>query len=202
MRSLSRARWPSPRAAFPPGRACTRSTGTRRPGTKFRRASPRLKGKQAAELGFRDGPGRDRTRLQIAIFHARGGTGQGTPRARTAARGTLDTPGRARSAGPGGRSDVELSADLAGECKVDLTVSRHHRASAAGPCPARVVPALVDLPAALSAQVALELAALQAAIVRWSCSRSRSSSSLGGSGDSISRSASMTFARASSRVRP
>ena len=37
--------------------------------------------------------------------------------------------------------------------------------------PARVIPSFVDLPATLSAQVALEVATLHAAIVKWSCSR-------------------------------
>jgi hypothetical protein len=68
--------------------------------------------------------------------------------------------------GPGRRSDVQLSADLAGESEVDLAVSGDHRAGTVRAGPAGVVPAFVDPAAALSAQVALELAALHAAIVR------------------------------------
>jgi hypothetical protein len=82
------------------------------------------------------------------------------------ARGAPDTSGRVRSAGSGRRTDLELSADLAGEGEVDLTVSGHHGTGAARAGPTRVVPAFVDLPATLSTQVALELAALHAAIVR------------------------------------
>jgi hypothetical protein len=82
------------------------------------------------------------------------------------ARGAPDTPGRTWSAGSGRRTDLELSADLACESEVDLAVSRDHRTSTARACPTGVVSAFVDLPAALSAQVTLELAALHAAIVR------------------------------------
>jgi len=102
----------------------------------------------------------------------------------------------------GGRRYTELCADLACEAEVDLTVPRYDGAEAARAGPAGVICSLVDLPAALSAQVALEIAALHAAIVRCSCSRSRRSSSPAGSGESISRSASITFARASARVWP
>jgi hypothetical protein len=55
------------------------------------------------------------------------------------------------SAGPGRRSYVQLSADLAGESEVDLAVPRDHRAGTVRAGPAGVVPAFVDLPAALSA---------------------------------------------------
>ena len=50
--------------------------------------------------------------------------------------------------------------------------------------------------------MALKVAPLHTPIVRWSGSRSRRSSSVLGSGESIKRRASITFALASSRVRP
>ena len=60
--------------------------------------------------------------------------------------------------------------------------------------------AFVNEPAAVLAQVTLQLAPLHAAIV--SCSGSLSDGGASGSGVSIRRSASITLARASSRVRP
>jgi len=55
---------------------------------------------------------------------------------------------------------------------------------------------LVDRAAPVSAQMALQVATLHAAIVKCSCSRSRRSPARVGSGESISRSASITFERA------
>jgi hypothetical protein len=61
---------------------------------------------------------------------------------------------------------AELGADLASQSEVDLAVTRYHRASTAGSCPASVIRALVDLPAVPSAQMMLQITALHAAIVR------------------------------------
>src|SRR4051812_45474922 len=107
------------------------------------------------------------------------------------------------SAAAGGRRRRELAADLACQPEVDLPVARDDGSRSCGACPAGVVGALVDAPATLLDEVSLQVAELHAAMVRWISSRSRvSSSSAVGSGESISRKASSTFARASSRVRP
>ena len=106
------------------------------------------------------------------------------------------------SAASGGRWYAELSADLASEGVVDLAVARDYGARSFRACPAGVACAFVDRCASVSAEMALEVTAFHAAIVRCSRSRSRWSSALAGSGESISRSASMTLERASSRVRP
>ncbi len=73
----------------------------------------------------------------------------------------------------GGRRHVELCADLAREAEVDLTMACHDGAGASRAAPTRMVRALVDLPAVVSPQVALQITAFHAAIVRCSCSRSR-----------------------------
>jgi len=86
--------------------------------------------------------------------------------------------------------------------RVDLAMARHDRSCALGADPPSVVSALVHLTAVISAEMTLQIASLHAAIVRCSASRSRRSPASLGSGESISRSASMTFVRASSRVRP
>lgn len=72
-----------------------------------------------------------------------------------------------------GRRDLQLPTNLAGEPVIDLAVARHYRACSLGTSPAGVVSALVNLTATLRAKVALKLAALHAAIVRCSASRSR-----------------------------
>ncbi|MCY7301843.1 MAG: hypothetical protein LH654_02185 [Thermoleophilia bacterium] len=95
------------------------------------------------------------------------------------------TEGRAHSspsprtfcvASGGSALDATGEADLAGrtsapcphahEAEVDLTMAGHDGAGAVGAGPARVVRALVDLPAVVSPQVALQIVALHAAIVR------------------------------------
>lgn len=113
-----------------------------------------------------------------------------------------DASAPASSAGTGWWCDLELSTDLSRQYEVDLTMTRDYGASAAGSSPTAVISTFVDVMAAVSAQMALEIAALHAAIVRCSGSRSRRSSASRGSGESIKRSASITFARASSRVCP
>ena len=96
----------------------------------------------------------------------------------------------------------QLPADLARQSIVDLAMARHNRSCALGTDPSSVVSALVHLAAAMSAEMTLQIAPLHAAIVKCSASRSRRSPASLGSGESISRSASITFVRASSRVRP
>jgi hypothetical protein len=71
------------------------------------------------------------------------------------------------------RRHLELAADLARQSVVDLAVPRNDRSLALRTGLPRVVPALIDLPAPVSAQVALQIAALHAAIVKCSASRSR-----------------------------
>lgn len=108
----------------------------------------------------------------------------------------------ALSADRAGR-ECPAAADRAGEPVVDLAMTWHGGAAwAVGRAPLAVVGAFVDQLAAVLAQVFLKVAALHAAIVSCSGSLVSPGPSEVGSGLSMRRSASMTFARASSRLCP
>ena len=96
-----------------------------------------------------------------------------------------------------GRRDLQLPADLARQAITDLAVARDRRPLAMRARPTRVIAALVDRASAVPTGMTLELAPLHAAIVSCRVSRSRLSFSSPGSGESIRRSASRTFSRAS-----
>lgn len=109
----------------------------------------------------------------------------------------------ARSARTARDGNAQLLADRPGEPVVDLAMTWHGGAArAVGRAPLAVVGAFVDQLAAVLAQVFLKVAALHAAIVSCSGSLVSPGPSEVGSGLSMRRSASMTFARASSRVCP
>src|SRR3990172_5036582 len=110
-----------------------------------------------------------------------------------------------RSARPGRRWDVEVGADLACQSEVDLTVARHCGRALGVEAPEAVVAALPQQSYAVSAQMALEVAALHAPMTSSSGSLSAPSVTSGRPpkrSSRIPRRASITFARASSRARP
>src|SRR5450755_1574048 len=108
----------------------------------------------------------------------------------------------------GRRGDVEVFADPANGAGLDLAVAGDGGdplALGSADRPHAVSGSLAQRLGAVSAQMTLELAALHAAIVSSSESLSAGSGSSGGDPNrtaSSSLSASITFSRASSRVRP
>jgi hypothetical protein len=112
---------------------------------------------------------------------------------RCSPRAGLAAPGAVRSA---------VAGPLLGGVAGHAAACRYRPVQRSSRAVASVVRTFVDQATSLGAQMALEVAALHAAIVRCNRSRSRESSASAGSGESISRNASMTFPRASARVRP
>src|SRR3954447_3434557 len=107
-----------------------------------------------------------------------------------------------------GRRDLECLADGAHRPELDLAVTRHGGDALrlrAADHPDAVTAALADQLCAVLAQVTLQRGALHAAIVNSTESLSPSSATSGGEPNRYartSRSASITFSRASSRVLP
>lgn len=103
----------------------------------------------------------------------------------------------------GGRRNAELAANRPNKSRADLSVSREGRDLGVWTSPLCVL-GTAYLSAAVRSEVALKVAALHAAAVNRRCSRSASAVSPASSSSGVSTvlSASRTFSRASSRVRP
>src|SRR5262249_2123378 len=162
-------------------------------------------------FGF-DGPAWIRTRLLIAVFsspwvhrwgHAANAYGRVWIRLTRLI--ALAHARRRRLARSGRQRNLEIGTDLPSEPEVDLSVTRDRRRALGVEAPEAVVPALGEQARAVVSEMALEIATLHAPMTSSSGSLSAPSVTSGcppKRSSRMPRSASITFVRASSRVRP